>query len=108
METTSFVLGILFVVGMIMVVLAMYSFVKINTLNTKIQELETGISMHLDSLNRQLDSYSELDNRRIDGEISRTDSMITDLYKYTDSRLDKLENRLVEFTKTKVKEVIKG
>jgi ribosome-associated translation inhibitor RaiA len=37
---------------------------------------------------------SELDNRRIDNEIVRTDGLIEDVYRSIDSRLDKLENKL--------------
>lgn len=95
MEAISFVLGILFIVGMIMVILAIYSFVKINALNAKVTELETVTNTSIDSLIRQLDIYTELDNRRIDGEIERTDSMIKELNRYIDSRVDKMESRLL-------------
>ncbi len=92
---TSFVLGIACVVGVILVTLTVYSFVKIVKLNAKILILEIEIDSKSDELFREIYKYSELDNRRIDGEIERTDQITTELYRYTDSRLDKLENKLV-------------
>lgn len=114
METTSFILGILSVVGMITVILAVYSFVKINTLNKKIVELESEYNNRFDNAYNQINTHSELDNRRIDGEIDRTDHMIKELYRYVDSRVDKMDSSLVSYVESKFqsldkqKQLIKG
>ena len=93
--TTSFVLGILSVVGLLFSVLAIYSFIKIMALNARVENIERDIYARLDELIREVNTYSELDNRRIDGEIARTDSMITEVNRYIDSRVDKMESRLL-------------
>jgi hypothetical protein len=48
-----------------------------------------------------IDINSELDNRRIDGEIDRTDKIVDDIYRTIDSRLDKLELKLTDSYKGK-------
>ena len=48
-----------------------------------------------------IDQNSELDNRRIDGEIDRTDKIADDIYRTIDSRLDKLEAKLTDSYKGK-------
>lgn len=46
----------------------------------------------------------ELVNRRIDQEVDRTNSIFNDCIKYTDSRVDKLEQKLTSTPK----EILKG
>ena len=72
------------VVGMFMVAS------NIKYLKQNINDIWNG----LNDAHRRMAEISELDNRRIDNEIVRTDGLIEDVYRSIDSRLDKLENKL--------------
>jgi hypothetical protein len=55
--------------------------------------------------------YDELTNRRIDQEIDRVDRIHLDCIKYTDSRVDKLEAKILSVDKDgcePTKKILKG
>jgi hypothetical protein len=87
-QILAFVLGVsiaLFVWG-VMVVFKTVSKVKI---------LERQLTDHEFVINRN----DELVNRRMDQEIDRTNNIFNDCIKYTDSRVDKLEQKLTSIDK---------
>ena len=94
MDIISFGLGIGSVMVIILIIVIVNTFLKLVKLNKKINSLETDYSVRLDEMLRMIDTNSELDNRRIDGEIGRTDKMVDDIYRTIDSRLDKLQVKL--------------
>ena len=99
MDILSFGLGIGSVVFITLVVIAVLSFVKLGKLNRQIRELETNLYENIESIYNEINRNSELDNRRIDGEISRTDNLIDTVYRTMDSRFDKLETKLMDTIK---------
>ena len=101
MDIISFGLGIGSVVFITLVVITVLSFVKLWKINKQIKEIETKCSEQINDILRTIDQNCELDNRRIDGEIGRTDKLIDDVYRTIDSRLDKLEVKLTDLSKSK-------
>ena len=85
METlVTFGLGA-FTVLIILGIVVVFKLVKqVKGLTSKIKEIEHWLSQS-----------EELLNRRIDQEIDRVNKMDTDVYSFIDSRLDKLENKLI-------------
>ena len=75
----------------------------------------TGIYREIDNVHRRIQEVSDLDNRRIDGEIDRVDKIASDIhrrvdtdidgiYRTLDSRFDKLENKLTNNSKQLLKD----
>jgi hypothetical protein len=90
MEILNFILG-MFTIIFIGVVVGMFMVASnIKYLKQNINDIWNG----LNDAHRRMAEISELDNRRIDNEIVRTDGLIEDVYRSIDSRLDKLENKL--------------
>ena len=90
MEILNFILG-MFTIIFIGVVVGMFMMASnIKYLKQNINDIWNG----LNDAHRRMAEISELDNRRIDNEIVRTDGLIEDVYRSIDSRLDKLENKL--------------
>lgn len=67
---------------------------------SKVKDLERAISGNQDWITQN----DQLVNRRIDQEIDRVDQIYNECIRYTDSRVDKLESKLV----TTPKEILKG
>ena len=88
METLSFVLGIALVVVIALAVVATYAFVKIIQVRKRTEELMRETDQ------RFTDVYQSIgeENRQIH---SRVDIFEKDIYSQLDSRLDKLETRLI-------------
>jgi hypothetical protein len=101
MDIISFSLGISSVVVIILILVAVYTIVKVGELKEKVNSIETDYSARFEDILRTIDQNCELDNRRIDGEIGRTDKMVDDVYRTIDSKIDKLEARLTESNKSK-------
>ena len=103
-----FVLGVLTVATLVGVVSMFRTAVQVKNLRDELQTIQD----YVDTLAREQDHREELLNRRIDGEIDRIDKMgdklhdyadslhnvtetnLEELYRYIDSRTDKLEDRL--------------
>ena len=96
MDIISFGLGIGSVVFITLVVITVLSFVKLAKLNKQIKEIETNLYENIKSVYNEINRNSELNNRRIDGESDRTNTMVDDIYRTIDSRLDKLEVKLTD------------
>jgi ribosome-associated translation inhibitor RaiA len=90
MEILNFILGMFTIIFIGMVVGMFMVASNIKYLKQNINDIWNG----LNDAHRRMAEISELDNRRIDNEIVRTDGLIEDVYRSIDSRLDKLENKL--------------
>jgi hypothetical protein len=98
---TGFFLGVVMVLGILGVIVMVRMYSDIKKLKRKLGyqgEINT-------SIYRRIDEIDEIINRRIDGEIRRTDEIYTetnryingrmdDVYRTIDSRFDKLTNKL--------------
>jgi uncharacterized membrane protein len=91
METISFILGIASVVVIAIAIVAVYAFVKVRNQKEEIKQIYRSIH--------------EVENqlyRRIDDTVKEYQSQYSHMISITDSRFDKLENRIKE------KQLIKG
>jgi cell division protein ZapA (FtsZ GTPase activity inhibitor) len=77
MDILSFILGMSIVVVIAVAVVAVMAFVKVNKLNKEIESLQTVLGLEIDSQNRE------------------RENALTDVYRTLDSRLDKLESKIV-------------
>ena len=100
-DLTSFIMGIVLVLGVLGVGVMVMMYKQINRLKNKCFSMEQSQGHIYNDINR----VSEELHRRIDGEIRRTDDLFTDsnryvnkhieeVYKVMDSRLDRLTNKL--------------
>ena len=92
-QILAFVLGVgiaLFVWGVVVA----FKTVK------KVKQIEQRITGYQDWISRN----DEMVNRRIDQEVDRTNSIFNDCIRHTDSRVDKLEQKLTSTSK----EILKG
>ena len=107
-DLTSFIMGIVLVLGVLGVGVVIMMYIQINRLKNKCSQLEQVQGHIFTEINRTEESL----NRRIDGEIGRTDKIyeetnryvngridnvykdIEEVYRNMDSRLDKLTNKL--------------
>lgn len=74
---------------------------------SKVKEIERAISGNQDWISRN----DELVNRRIDQEVDRVSQISNDCIRYTDSRVDKLESKILSVDKDgcePTKKLIKG
>ena len=112
-DLTSFIMGIGLVLGVLGVGVVVMMYIQIKRLKNKCSQLELVQGHIFTEINRTEESL----NRRIDGEVRRTDEMYTetnryinaraedthkgldDVYRTIDSRLDKLVTKLGTPTK---------
>jgi predicted PurR-regulated permease PerM len=88
METLSFVLGIAFVVVIALAIVATYAFVKVIQVRKITEELMRETNQRFDNVYQAISE----ENRHCH---TRIDSFEKDIYSQLDSRLDKLETRLI-------------
>ena len=86
-QTTAFVLGVLSVLAIVGVYRMFKVAFRVKDLQEDIDDLRNVIN----EIEMDLGQTSDLLDRRIDGEIDRVDNSVEDLYKYIDSRTDKME-----------------
>ena len=107
-DLTSFIMGIVLVLGVLGVGVVVMMYIQIKRLKNKCTQLEQVEGHIFNDINRR----SEELHRRIDGEIRRTDELyaetnryinaraedthkgLDEVYRTIDSRLDKLTNKL--------------
>jgi archaellum component FlaC len=112
-DLTSFIMGIVLVLGVLGVGVVVMMYIQINRLKNKCSQLEQVQGHTFTEINRTGDDL----HRRIDDEIRRTDDLFTDsnryinnrsketqesldaVYRTIDSRLDRLTNKLNPVTK---------
>ena len=92
MENLEFVLGALSMIGLFGLGQAVMGVFKVKQRSDGFEETIKGIFQELENNQREL-------HLRIDGEISRTDNLHDETYRYIDSRFDKFENRLKKIDK---------
>ena len=87
MEITSFILGVLAVIA-----LAMVAITSVNYMTTKVLKREID-NLNITSINAIEDIYRQLENTRQEL-YSRIDEVEQNVVRHTDSRVDKLENKI--------------
>jgi flagellar hook-associated protein FlgK len=90
-QTIAFVLGVLLVAIPVVVYSMFRTSKKVRVLGNDIEYLTEVI----EDLERSLENRNELVDRRIDQEIDRLNVTSDKIYKYIDSRTDKIESRTV-------------
>jgi|TARA_B110000908_G_scaffold4305_1_gene5579 hypothetical protein len=88
-QTIAFVLGVLAV----LVIAGVYNMFKTRGQVKDLYEEVKDLHDIINEIERQLNLESDLLDRRIDGEIDRLNITTEELYKYVDSRTDKMESR---------------
>jgi len=89
-----FVLGMLSVIFLLVIVGMFRINRQVSENSQKCKEFEGAINDIYSIIGRN----AELIDRRVDGEIDRTNRMVEDVYRSIDSRFDKFENKLKEKT----------
>ena len=92
MENLEFILGALSMIGLLGLGYAVVGVFKVTQRSNSFEEAIGGIYRDMEN------NYKEL-HLRIDGEISRVDSLHDHSIRYIDSRFDKFENRLKKIDK---------
>ena len=77
MDILSFILGMSIVVVIAVAVVAVIAFVRVNKLNKEIESLHTVLGLEVDNQNRERENG------------------ISDIHRVLDSRLDKLESKII-------------
>ena len=88
METLSFVLGMSLVVVIAVAVVAVIGFVKARKIEIELEHITVDI-------HRQLDTNQTKLHQRVDDSHRRIDDFEKEVFSQLDSRLDKLENKLI-------------
>jgi len=87
METLSFILGIASVVVIATAIVAVYAFVKVNKVQTQVNDQEISLSRETENLHRTISEEIQNASRHVD-------NVERDIYSQMDSRFDRLENKL--------------
>jgi len=77
MDILSFILGMSMVVVIAVAIVAVIAFVKVNKLSKEIETIHTVMGLEIETQNRE------------------RENVINDVYRTLDSRLDKLESKIV-------------
>jgi hypothetical protein len=88
MQTLSFALGIAFIVVIALAVVATYAFVKVIKMKNELSELRRNLSTTISQIYQDIAER----NREIH---QRVDLFEKEIFGQLDSRLDKLENKLI-------------
>ena len=99
METLFFILGIASVVVIAIAIVAVVSIVKVTRLSTTVREDREGLHHSIEDVHRQLDYKAEQLDTRVSREIEQVFHRLDEVDRYftsqLDSRLDKLESKLL-------------
>jgi predicted PurR-regulated permease PerM len=95
METLSFILGIALVVVIAIAIVAVYAFVKVGKLENQIRNFDGREVNIYNSMSSQTDWM----NKRIDETERNINDLGKEVFSQLDSRLDKLENKLINNNK---------
>lgn len=88
-QTIAFVLGVLSV----LVLAGVYNVFRTNKKIKELKQTCENLEDTIDSIEREYHRDLEVIDRRIDGEIDRLNATSEKIYKYIDSRTDKMESR---------------
>jgi len=95
METLAFILGIALVVVIAIAIVAIFAFVKVGKLENQIRNFD---GREVDIYN-SISSQTDWINRRIDETERNINELGKEVFSQLDSRLDKLENKLINNNK---------
>jgi len=87
MEITSFILGVLAVIGILMVVMASVNYMTTKVLKKDIDNLNISANHAFEDIYRQLENTQQK-------LYSRIDEVEQNVVRHTDSRVDKLESKV--------------
>jgi len=91
METLSFILGIALVVVIALAIVAVYAFVKVGKLENQIRDFDN----REQGIYRALSDQADWISKRIDETERNINDLEKEVFSQLDSRLDKLENKLI-------------
>jgi hypothetical protein len=106
METLSFAFGVLSMIGLLFVIVIVIGAVKVIKQEKQIKELNHDLSDNMRGVWQTMDRRFEEIHQRIDDVHRTIDRNYSESKSYTDSRLDKLDQKLTGTTDTK--QTLKG
>jgi len=93
MEITSFILGVCAVIVVAMVVGTFVNYVGVKSLKEHIDTLERDIYDETKTLNQRLDKETDRLTDYVDSLHNISENNMNEIYRYIDSRMDKLETK---------------
>jgi predicted PurR-regulated permease PerM len=93
MEITSFVLGVCAVIVLMMVVGTFVNYMSVKQLKEHLDTLDRDIHTEVQILNQNLDKETERSTNYVDSLHNNNQDNMNEIYRYIDSRLDKLESK---------------
>jgi hypothetical protein len=91
METLSFILG----VAAVLIVIGIVVMFRMSNSLSKLKQTIHNHEEAMASLDRDISTRDELINRRVDNEVDRLNRTSDEIFRYIDSRLDKLESKIL-------------
>jgi uncharacterized protein HemX len=95
-DLTSFIMGIVLVLGVLGVGVVVMMYIQIKRLKNKCAQLEQVQGHIFDNINRTEETL----HRRIDGEIGRTDNLYAEANRYINARVEDIHKGLDEVYRT--------
>ena len=93
MEITSFILGVCAVIVIMMVVGTFVNYMSVKQLKEHLDTLDRDIHTEVQILNQNLDKETERLTDYVDSLHNISENNMNEIYRYIDSRLDKLESK---------------
>jgi len=93
MEITSFILGVCAVIVVAMVVGTFVNYMSVKQLKEQVDYLNRDTHNEIEVLNQNLDKQEHNLTDYVDTLHNKSENDINELYRYIDSRLDKLESK---------------
>ena len=93
MEITSFILGVCAVIVIMMVVGTFVNYMSVKQLKEQVDYLNRDTHNEIEVLNQNLDKQEHNLTDYVDTLHNKSENDINELYRYIDSRLDKLESK---------------
>ena len=93
MEITSFILGVCAVIVVAMVVGTFVNYMSVKQLKEQVDYLNRDTHNEIEVLNQNLDKQEHNLTDYVDTLHNKSENDISELYRYIDSRLDKLESK---------------
>ena len=93
MEITSFILGVCAVIVIMMVVGTFVNYMSVKQLKEQLDNLDRDIHTEVQILNQNLDKETERLTDYVDSLHNISENNMNEIYRYIDSRMDKLETK---------------
>jgi predicted PurR-regulated permease PerM len=93
MEITSFILGVCAVIVIMMVVGTFVNYMSVKQLKEQLDNLDRDIHTEVQILNQNLDKETERLTDYVDSLHNISENNMNEIYRYIDSRFDKLETK---------------